>query len=214
MIRVEEKRERNRLLAVGRALVAWYVRERRDLPWRDTKDPYRIWVSEVMLQQTRVETVIPYYDRFIRRFPSVEYLADAPEEEVLKYWEGLGYYSRARNLHRGAKVVMERFGGRIPDDPEVIREIPGIGRYTAGAILSIAYDRDVAAVDGNMLRVFSRLFLIDEPVDKPAGRRKVESLAEAAIPPGYGGEFNQAVMDLGARLCVPRSPKCGSCPLY
>ncbi|MDI3327943.1 MAG: A/G-specific adenine glycosylase [Alicyclobacillaceae bacterium] len=208
-----EDRARRRLLAVGPLLTGWYRRESRDLPWRKTKDPYRIWVSEVMLQQTRVETVVPYYERFLHRFPTVDRLAEAPEEEVLKYWEGLGYYSRAKNLHRGAQMVVERFGGEIPADPGKLRGIPGIGEYTAGAILSMAYDRDATAVDGNALRVFSRLFLIADPVDRPAGRKKVRDLVEAAIPPGEASVFNQAVMDLGARLCLPKGPKCEECPL-
>ncbi|MDI3257036.1 MAG: A/G-specific adenine glycosylase [Kyrpidia sp.] len=208
-----ESQERELAARVGETLIEWYGRERRDLPWRKTRDPFRIWVSETMLQQTRVETVIPYYERFLRRFPSIEHLARAREEDVLKEWEGLGYYSRARNLFRGAQVVMERFGGRVPDDPDVIREIPGVGPYTAGAILSIAYDRDIPAVDGNALRVFSRIFLVDDPVDKQGGRRRVAALMEAAIPAGCGGAFNQAVMDLGAGMCLPRTPKCPTCPL-
>ncbi|HHY67750.1 MAG TPA: A/G-specific adenine glycosylase [Alicyclobacillus sp.] len=207
------ERERELAVRVGQILVEWYERQHRDLPWRKTRDPYRIWVSETMLQQTRVETVIPYYERFLEEFPSVRDLAQAAEEEVLKQWEGLGYYSRAQNLLRGAQVVMERFGGRVPDDPEVIREIPGVGPYTAGAILSIAYGRDVPAVDGNGLRVFARIFLVDEPVDKPAGRRKISSLMQAAIPPGHGGALNQAVMDLGSGVCLPRAPRCRDCPV-
>ncbi|MFO7172476.1 MAG: A/G-specific adenine glycosylase [Bacillota bacterium] len=195
------------------ALLQWYRRHRRDLPWRQTRDPYRIWVSEVMLQQTRVETVIPYYLRWLERFPTVADLAAAPEEEVLKAWEGLGYYSRARNLHRAAREVVARYGGAIPDDPEAFARLPGVGRYTAGAVMSIAFGRPLPAVDGNVLRVMSRLFAVDEPITRPGTRRRVEALVAGFIPADAAGDFNQALMELGATLCLPGAPDCPRCPV-
>ncbi|MFC4769255.1 A/G-specific adenine glycosylase [Effusibacillus consociatus] len=198
---------------VGKRLLAWYNESKRDLPWRRTSDPYKIWVSEVMLQQTRVETVIPYWTRFMERFPTVESLAAAPEEEVLKHWEGLGYYSRARNLQSAVREVHTKYGGRVPDTLEEISSLPGVGPYTSGAVLSIAYNVPVPAVDGNVFRVLSRLFLIEDDVSKPAARKKFEGLAEFLIPPGEASDFNQALMELGARICIPKSPRCPSCPL-
>ncbi|MBO8164638.1 MAG: A/G-specific adenine glycosylase [Brevibacillus sp.] len=197
-----------------RDLLAWYDQQKRDLPWRINRDPYRIWVSEVMLQQTRVETVKPYYENFMARFPTVEALAEAPEEEVLKAWEGLGYYSRARNLQAAAREVKETYGGRIPDTPEQIAKLKGIGPYTAGAILSIAYDKPVPAVDGNVMRVFSRLLLMDDDIAKPATRKKFEQLVRQTIPPERAGDFNQALMELGALVCLPRTPQCLTCPVF
>lgn len=198
---------------IARALLAWYHENKRDLPWRRTSDPYQIWVSEVMLQQTRVETVIPYWMRFMERFPTVEALAVAPEEEVLKYWEGLGYYSRARNLQAAVREVQERYGGRVPDTLAEISSLSGVGPYTAGAVLSIAYNVPLPAVDGNVFRVLSRLFLIEEDVAKPAARKKFESLAEFLIPPGEASDFNQSLMEFGATICIPKHPRCPSCPL-
>lgn len=203
----------NRSGEISVALLAWYDRCARSMPWRGIHDPYRTWVSESMLQQTRVETVIPYYGRFLARFPALSDLAAADEEEVLKLWEGLGYYSRARNLLRGAREVMESFGGELPRDPALLRKISGIGPYTAGAIASIAYDVPVPAVDGNVLRVFSRLFGVRENIARPEIRRKLEELAAAAVPETRPGDHNQAVMDLGATVCVPGTPDCGRCPL-
>lgn len=194
-------------------LLAWYDRHARTLPWRGIHDPYRTWVSETMLQQTRVETVIGYYDRFLQRFPTVADLAAAPEDDVLKMWEGLGYYSRARNLHRGAKQVMAEYGGVIPSSVEQLRKISGIGPYTAGAIASIAFDQPVPAVDGNVIRVVSRLRGIRENVGIPSVRRLLEGEAAALVPADRPGDFNQAVMDLGATICVPGTPACEKCPL-
>ena len=194
-------------------LLAWYDRNARRLPWRGIHDPYRTWVSETMLQQTRVETVIGYYDRFLQRFPTVADLAAAPEDDVLKMWEGLGYYSRARNLHKGAKQVMADFGGVIPCEVEQLRKISGVGPYTAGAIASIAFDRPVPAVDGNVIRVVSRLRGIRENVGVPSVRRTLEGEAAALVPADRPGDFNQAVMDLGATVCVPGTPACEKCPL-
>ena len=196
-----------------RALLRWYDAHRRDLPWRRTRDPYAIWVSETMLQQTRVETVIPYYERFLDRFPNVEALATADEEEVLVRWAGLGYYSRARNLHWAAKTVVEDFGGELPDDARALRRLPGVGRYTAGALASIAFDKPEAIVDGNVARVLSRLHGIRKPSnDKDVNVRlwsESQALARGARP----GDLNQALMELGATICTPRSPDCPRCPL-
>ncbi|KEO84534.1 A/G-specific adenine glycosylase [Tumebacillus flagellatus] len=198
---------------VGKALLDWYEANKRDLPWRRTRDPYAIWVSEVMLQQTRVETVIPYWERFLERFPTIEALADAPEADVLKHWEGLGYYSRVRNLQKAAQVVKERHHGIVPDTLDEMRALPGVGPYTAGAVQSIAYDRDVPAVDGNVFRVLSRLYLIEEDIMKPKTRKTFEDLAEFLIPTGRAASFNQGLMELGARICIPKNPRCQTCPV-
>ena len=195
-------------------LLAWYDQHARTLPWRGIHDAYRTWVSETMLQQTRVETVIGYYDRFLQRFPTVADLAAAPEDEVLKLWEGLGYYSRARNLHKGAQQVMTDFGGTIPAEVGQLRRISGIGPYTAGAVASIAYDQPVPAVDGNVIRVVSRLTGIRENVGIPSVRRMLEARAAALVPVRRPGDFNQALMDLGATICTPGSPTCEKCPLH
>jgi len=194
-------------------LLAWFDVYKRDLPWRQSKDPYRIWVSEIMLQQTRVDTVIPYYERFMDKFPTLETLADAPEDEVLKSWEGLGYYSRARNLQTAVREVSELYGGIVPNDPSEIATLRGVGPYTAGAILSIAYNRPEPAVDGNVMRVLSRFFLIEEDIAKPATRIKMEKLIRQIIPENRAGDFNQALMELGALVCTPKSPQCLTCPV-
>ncbi|MBQ3484008.1 MAG: A/G-specific adenine glycosylase [Clostridia bacterium] len=194
-------------------LLAWYDRHARALPWRGIHDPYRTWVSETMLQQTRVETVLGYYERFLERFPTIAALAAAPEDDVLKLWEGLGYYSRARNLHKGAQQVVEEFGSVIPADVDSLRKISGIGPYTAGAIASIAFDQPVPAVDGNVIRVVSRLKGIRENVGIPSVRRMLEGEAAALVPQERPGDFNQALMDLGATICVPGTPACEKCPL-
>ncbi|MGE5676351.1 MAG: A/G-specific adenine glycosylase [Mycobacterium leprae] len=199
--------------AVSGALLNWFATHGRDLPWRRSQDPYRIWVSEVMLQQTRVDTVIPYYERWFTLFPTIQALAAAPEEQVLKAWEGLGYYSRARNLHRAAQEVLSRFDGVVPDDLPAMLSLPGVGSYTAGAVLSIAYGRDLPAVDGNVLRVLSRLLLITADVAQPATRRLLEQAATQLIPAGQARDFNQALMELGALICTPTSPRCAICPV-
>ncbi len=199
--------------AIRQALLNWYDRHARTLPWRGIHDPYRTWVSETMLQQTRVETVLGYYARFLARFPDVEALAAAPQDDVLKLWEGLGYYSRARNLHKGAQQVVQNYGGIIPDDVTELRKISGIGPYTAGAIASIAYDKPVPAVDGNVIRVTSRLLGIRENVGIPSVRRAIEEAAASLVSPERPGDFNQALMDLGAMVCVPGTPSCEKCPL-
>jgi A/G-specific adenine glycosylase len=194
-------------------LLAWYDAHKRDLPWRRTRDPYAIWVSEIMLQQTRVETVIPYYERFMTRFPSAQALADAPLDDVLSHWSGLGYYRRARLLHEGARAVVSAHGGSLPRDPRARLALPGIGAYTAGAIGSIAFDLPEPIVDGNVARVLSRLLLIETPLGERATERVLwEHAAELAVGE-RPGELNQALMELGARVCTPINAKCAGCPL-
>ncbi len=196
------------------ALLEWYRQHGREFPWRQpAPDPYTVWVAEVMLQQTRTETVRPYFERWMQRFPTLESLAQAHPDEVLALWEGLGYYRRALALWRAAREVMERFGGRLPQDPETLQRLPGIGRYTAHAIASIAFGRDVPVVDGNVKRVLARLFALEEPVDRPAGERRLWELAQEHLPPGRASAYNQALMDLGATICTPRAPACERCPL-
>ncbi len=201
------------LTELSRGLLEWYDREQRRLPWRGHPDPYAVWVSEIMLQQTRVETVIPYFERWLQRFPTPEALASASEQEVLAVWEGLGYYSRARNLHRAAQEVVGRFGGRLPANRAELQELPGIGAYTAGAIASIAFGLDEAALDGNIRRVLARVCAVRIPARSPAGERALWQLARDHLPPGRAGDYNQALMDLGAMVCLPRSPNCLLCPL-
>lgn len=197
----------------SKELLVWYDRSKRDLPWRRHRDPYYIWISEIMLQQTRVDTVIPYFQRFIERFPSITDLAEAPEEDVLKCWEGLGYYSRARNLQAAARQVVERHGGVVPNDKEAVSALKGVGPYTTGAILSIAYNQPQPAVDGNVMRVLSRYFLIEEDIMKARTRSIMEELAAELIPLGRASDFNQALMELGALVCTPKSPSCLTCPV-
>jgi A/G-specific adenine glycosylase len=194
-------------------LLKWYGENKRALPWRGHPDPYAIWISEIMLQQTRVEAVIPYFERWMSRFPTVAALARASEQQVLKAWEGLGYYTRARNLRRAAQAIMDEHNGQLPDGVDELRRLPGIGRYTAGAIASIAFGRDEAALDGNIRRVLSRVFNVAEPVDLPAGERLLWELAEHNLPKGHAGDYNQALMDLGATICVPLNPRCPACPV-
>jgi A/G-specific adenine glycosylase len=201
-----------RRAALRARLLAWYRAHRRDLPWRRTRDPYAIWISEAMLQQTRVETVIPYWQRFLDRFPDVRALATADADDVIELWAGLGYYSRARNLQRAARVVMERHGGRLPDDVEALRELPGVGRYTAGALASIAFDRAAPIVDGNVARVLARLFAIDADVRSRAVQDRLWSEAEGLAQGEEPGALNQGLMELGATVCTPRAPRCEDCP--
>jgi A/G-specific adenine glycosylase len=196
-----------------RRVLAWYESDRRPLPWRATRDPYRIWVSEVMLQQTQVNTVIPYYRRFIRRLPNVRQLARADLEDVLKLWEGLGYYARARNLHRAAGMLVERHAGRIPDRWEDFRALPGVGDYIAAALLSIAFEKPYAVVDGNVKRVLARLLTMAAPVNQTASHTIFQAEADRLLDRRRPGDFNQAVMELGAMVCTPSSPNCTICPL-
>lgn len=194
-------------------LLHWFAREGRDLPWRRTRDPYRIWLSEVILQQTRVAQGMEYYLRFTERFPDVGALAAAPEDEVLKLWQGLGYYSRARNLHAAARQVVEQFDWVFPRTFAEVRSLRGVGDYTAAAVCSIAYDAPCAVLDGNVYRVLSRLFDIDIPIDTAAGKRAFAQLAQSQLDAARPGLYNQAVMDFGALQCTPAQPHCGDCPL-
>jgi len=195
-------------------LLEWYWRHKRTLPWRENTEAYRVWISEIMLQQTRVEAVVEYYVRFLARFPNVVSLAQAEEEELLKYWEGLGYYSRARNLHKAAKIICEEHGGVFPSRLEEIRALPGIGEYTAGAIASIAFEQPVPAVDGNVLRVISRIVRKDRCTDDPAVKRDITAQLAEIYPEEHRGDFTQSLMELGATICLPNGvPKCGACPL-
>ncbi|AGP37206.1 hypothetical protein SCE1572_23620 [Sorangium cellulosum So0157-2] len=207
--------ERDREIAA--ALGAWFDRVARDLPWRRTRDPYAIWLSEVMLQQTRVETVIPYYERFLARYPTVSALASAEIDDVLSLWSGLGYYRRARVLHLAAREITERHDGALPRDVPALLALPGVGAYTAGAIASIAYDQPVPLVDGNVARVLSRIDDIDDDIRSTSGTRKLWSAAERLVRAATGsvhpGRFNQALMELGATVCAPRNPRCEACPV-
>ncbi len=198
------------------SLLRWFHRNKRDLPWRKTKDPYRIWVSEVMLQQTQVETVIPYYHRWLSAFPTIKALAGASLSEVLKLWEGLGYYARARNLHRAAKMIVKNHGRKFPDSAEALRRLPGIGRYTAGAIASIAFNEPEPILDGNVKRVLSRLGAMREPIDSSEGERKLWQWARTLVEvePSKAGDFNQSLMELGALICLAERPKCSICPVW
>ncbi len=196
-----------------RALLRWFDRERRDLPWRRTRDAYAIWLSEVMLQQTQVSTVIPYWHRFLARFPDVGALAAAPLEEVLSQWKGLGYYSRARNLHRAAQAIVEHHGGQLPRELEALRALPGFGRYTAGAVASIAFGVKAPLVDGNVARVFSRLFELEGATGDRAREARLWATAEAHVSTARPGDWNQALMELGATVCLPKGARCDACPL-
>ncbi len=190
----------------------WYEQNKRDLPWRQDRNPYRIWVSEIMLQQTRVEAVIPYYHRFMEALPTIEALAVCPEDPLLKLWEGLGYYNRVRNMQRAAQVMVDSFGGAMPDSFEEIIALPGIGPYTAGAIASIAYDEKVAAVDGNVLRIIARVTEDDSDILKDSTKKRLTKVLNQVMPEA-AGQFNQALMEIGATVCVPNgAPRCEACP--
>ena len=210
---VPMKQQSSELRALRRRLLKWFRKHRRDLPWRRTDDPYRIWISEVMLQQTRVAAVIPYYRRFLARFPTVRALARAREPEVLKLWAGLGYYSRARLLHRAAKEIVAQHKGRFPREVDAARALPGVGRYTAAAVLSIAYDVPLAVLDGNVARVLARLGALRGDVRAPKRWRELEARADQLLDAGAPGDWNQAMMELGATVCTPRAPRCGECPV-
>jgi A/G-specific adenine glycosylase len=199
--------------SIANSLLEWYKFNARRLPWREQPDPYRVWIAEVMLQQTRVETVLPYYERWIQRFPTIASLASASLQEVLVLWEGLGYYQRARNLHKATQIIITKFNGEIPDDPKTLGSLPGIGKYTAAAIASIAFGWDVPVLDGNVRRVLSRLFDVRLSVSSGQGEKLLSKLAASHLPPGRAGEYNQALMDLGATICTPHLPSCLQCPL-
>lgn len=194
-------------------LLSWYAREKRDLPWRRTRDPYAIWISEIMLQQTQVKTVLPFYERFMARFPDVYALAEASLDDVLRIWAGLGYYSRARNLRPAAQRIVKKCGGKFPETEEGLRALPGIGRYTAGAILSIAWGKDAAVLDGNVMRVLSRLFAFDIDPRSAPGQKALWDLAERLLPEGKSASWNQALMELGALVCLSDNPTCLLCPV-
>jgi len=193
--------------------MGWYRENARDLPWRRTSDPYAIWVSEIMLQQTRVETVIPYYQRWLIELPTLQALVLADQDQVLKLWEGLGYYSRALNLHKAANLIVKNFNGNLPEDTKALESLPGIGRYTAGAIASIAFDHHAPILDGNIKRVFSRLFNISTPLKTSETEKELWRIAGNLLPADNPGEFNQALMELGALVCLPNNPDCNCCPL-
>ena len=204
------KPERNK---VASQLLDWYGSNKRDLAWRRTHDPYKIWISEIMLQQTQVKTVEPYYERFLSAFPNVEALAGADLDNVLKLWEGLGYYSRARNLHKAAKIICTEHNGQLPKTRSELIKLPGIGKYVSAAVSSIAFDEDEVAIDGNVRRVFARLLGIKSDPKLPKIERELESELQKFLPSGEARQFNQAVMELGALICIPQNPNCGICPL-
>jgi A/G-specific adenine glycosylase len=198
---------------VRRELVAWFERVARDLPWRRRRDPYAVWLSEIMLQQTRVDTVVPYFERFIARFPEVSALSAAPIDEVLALWSGLGYYRRARQLHATAREVTERYASAFPSEVARLKELPGVGDYTAGAIASLAFEQREPLVDGNVARVFARLFGITAPIKSPPAIKELWQTARRLLPEARPGRFNEALMELGAMVCTPRDPRCEACPL-
>lgn len=198
---------------LAKKILRWYARHQRDLPWRKTKNPYAIWISEIMLQQTQVQTVVPYYHRFLARYPSVKSLAAANPDEILKLWENLGYYARARHLHASAMEIVDRLQGAIPKTEKELLRLPGIGSYTAAAIASIAYGERVPAVDGNVRRVLCRVFAIRKPLEQVRTQERIRRLAEELVPSKDPGPFNQALMDLGATVCTPREPSCVTCPV-
>ncbi len=206
--------QKNRKKYFRDQLMAWFARNHRPLPWKGEKDPYLVWLSEVILQQTRVEQGLPYFERFRQRYPTVQQLAEAPEDEVMKLWEGLGYYSRARNLHAAARHIARKLGGRFPDTYEGIRQLKGVGPYTAAAIASFAFGLPYAVLDGNVFRVLSRFFGIETPVDTTSGRKAFAELAQELLDTTRPGPYNQAIMDFGATQCTPRPPACSSCPLH
>ncbi|GIN78426.1 MULTISPECIES: A/G-specific adenine glycosylase [Bacillus] len=213
MMDLQKKLQQKNIKQFQEDLISWYEQEKRDLPWRSDSDPYKVWVSEVMLQQTRVDTVIPYFNNFIEKFPTVEALAEADEEKVLKAWEGLGYYSRVRNLQSAVREVHERYGGVVPPSKEEFGSLKGVGPYTRGAVLSIAYNQPVPAVDGNVMRVMSRILSVWDDIAKPKTKTLFEKIVEAFISEEKPSEFNQGLMELGAVICTPKSPSCLLCPV-
>jgi len=198
---------------IARKLLRWYAAQKRSLPWRADPQPYAVWVAEIMAQQTRLGYMLPYYKRWMRRFPSIRSLARSEEQEVLALWEGLGYYSRARNLRRAAQAIMKEYGGRLPSTVEELRRLPGIGAYTAGAIASVAFGVDAPALDGNAVRVLARLFDVSETASSASAQKMFWGLAVQHLPSGRAADYNQALMDLGAQVCTPRQPRCAVCPI-
>ncbi len=194
-------------------LLSWFRETNRDLPWRKTYNPYHVWISEIMLQQTQMERGVGYFLRWIERFPGVADVAEADEQEILKHWEGLGYYARARNLHKAAKLLVKEFHGEVPCDVEQLLLLPGVGSYTAAAIASVAGNRDVPVVDANVCRLFSRIFNIDQPVKSSGVQKRIHLLTKELLPKGKARQFNQALMDLGGLICTPKNPRCPDCPI-
>jgi len=213
MMETDGKKMDSRFLLLQGSLLEWFAQFARDLPWRIDYDPYHVWLSEIMLQQTQMERGIFYFRRWLQRFPDISAVAAADEQEILKYWEGLGYYARARNLLKAARIMVEYHEASVPDNPEALLELPGIGPYTAAAIASIAYNRDVAVVDANVERVITRIFDIDEPIKNPKTKNRIRKIAETTLPKGKARLFNQALMDLGGIVCTPKNPLCGDCPV-
>lgn len=201
------------LAALHTALLEWFAIHREDLPWRRSGDPYAVWLSETMLQQTQVATVIPYFERFMQRFPTIEALAAASLDDVLKQWEGLGYYSRARNLHKAARLIVEKYGGHLPAELVLLRELPGVGPYTAGAIASLAFGIDAPVLDGNVIRVFARWLDLEADVTLSTTRRRLWQQAADWLPEGRAARWNEALMELGRLVCIPTSPRCDRCPV-
>lgn len=199
--------------SIAKKLIRWYQKNKRSWPWRDNPDPYAVWVSEIMAQQTRLDTVLPYFQRWMAAFPTIAALAAASQQDVLNLWEGLGYYSRARNIHKAAQVVVDEYDSTLPDEVDRLLKLPGIGKYTAGAIASLAFGKDEAVVDGNVKRVLARVFNVQEAVDTGAGEKAIWELAREHLSPGQAGDYNQALMDLGASVCLPRNPLCETCPI-
>ncbi|MDZ8117590.1 A/G-specific adenine glycosylase [Pontiella agarivorans] len=199
--------------AVPNRLLPWFAENKRSMPWRSNRTPYRVWISELMLQQTRVDQATPYFHRFMKRFPSMKSLAAASQEEVLKMWEGLGYYSRARNLHKAARIIVTEHHGRFPATAEEIIKLPGVGSYTAAAIGSLAFNLDLAVLDGNVIRVLSRLFAYTKDTRSTAAKKELQQWADDLLVRGRAGDFNEAMMELGATVCLPKNPNCSACPL-
>jgi A/G-specific adenine glycosylase len=199
--------------AINAGLLPWFAANKRSMPWRSNRTPYRVWISELMLQQTRVDQATPYFHRFMKRFPSLKSLAEASQEDVLKMWEGLGYYSRARNLHKAARIISTEWKGRFPRTPEEIQSLPGIGSYTTAAIGSLAFNLDLAVLDGNVIRVLSRLFAYTTDSRSVTAKKELQQLADDLLVKGKAGDFNEAMMELGATVCLPRKPKCDECPM-
>ncbi|MCP9763117.1 A/G-specific adenine glycosylase [Lacihabitans soyangensis] len=197
----------------AKKIISWYLKNKRDLPWRNTDNPYYIWLSEIILQQTRVQQGLPYYEKFVENFKTVEALAAANEGEVLRLWQGLGYYSRGRNLHKTAQVVVREYGGRFPDNFKDLQKLKGVGRYTAAAIASFAFNESVPAIDGNALRVLTRFFEIFDPIDSPSVQKNIFDIATDLMKNVDAGNYNQAVMELGATVCTPKNPNCEECPI-
>ena len=199
--------------AVKAKLLPWFAANKRSMPWRSNRTPYRVWISELMLQQTRVDQATPYFHRFMKRFPSLKSLAEASQEDVLKMWEGLGYYSRARNLHKAAQLIVTEHKGRFPSTAEEIIKLPGIGSYTTAAIGSLAFNMDLAVLDGNVIRVLSRLFAYDKDARSTTAKKELQQMADELLVAGAAGDFNESMMELGATVCMPKNPDCSTCPL-